>query len=148
MNSDGLVTAVNTQPYEPMPFADVNGLASNSPGFSPDGKRFALKGIDSAGADRLLLYDGALEHLVRTVPLPRATTELHWTPDNAGISFISFLAANDNIVRLDLKTLKQTPVTDFNYDFITTYDWSPDGQLLYQQTTKVADVVEFSRQRH
>jgi hypothetical protein len=60
-------------------------------------------------------------------------------------SFDSFLETNNNIYRLDLKTQKQTSLTEFRNDFVFSFDWALDGRPLTEQTTKVADAVKFTR---
>ena len=69
---------------------------------------------------------------------------LHWTPDGKNLSFVNDENGFANIWLLPLNGDKPKRITNFNDNFIFSFEWSPDGKrLAVSRGTLTSDAVIF-----
>jgi dipeptidyl aminopeptidase/acylaminoacyl peptidase len=71
----------------------------------------------------------------------RPDTPIRWTPKGDAISFLDYEHSVANIWVLPLGGRVPRPITSFELDDIYSFDWSPNGALLYSRGLTTSDVV-------
>jgi serine/threonine protein kinase len=117
----------------PVLVTSVGELAA-LPIYSHDGKSIAyisstpIQGNGGGSTSAIVVMDSKTHQRLQTlpIPLPLASGQIKFAPDDLGIYFVATPGSAGNIWLQPLKGGLPTQVTHYTSDFINWYAWSPD----------------------
>jgi eukaryotic-like serine/threonine-protein kinase len=84
---------------------------------------------------------GAPLRVLNATPNARPDSPIRWTPKGDAISFLEYAHSASNIYVVPLDGRPPRAVTSFDSGEIFSFDWSPNGDLIYSRGLSTADVV-------
>lgn len=84
---------------------------------------------------------GPVVRTFRVLETVRPDSELRWTPDGDGITYVAWSRGVANLWVQPIDGSAPRQVTNFPWGEIYSYDWSRDGKLIYSQGVSKSDVV-------
>lgn len=108
--------------------SDVHAASS----FSPDGTRVAFIRFNNGSSSIAVANsDGGDEKVVLAAPKGRSIVSVEWTPDGGALGYtIGKFPSRDRdfaVMRLDLSTGADQPISDFRWNFLGGLIWLPDN---------------------
>jgi eukaryotic-like serine/threonine-protein kinase len=128
---------------EPVRLTDKNAAAH--PVVSPDNQWIACNYLvqEPNAQFRIAIISMAGGAPVKIFDVPGAAIrELRWTPDSRAITYLETRRGVSNIWAQPLDGSPPKPLTDFQSEYISSWNWSRDGkQLAYVRGPRNSDVV-------
>jgi serine/threonine protein kinase/Tol biopolymer transport system component/tetratricopeptide (TPR) repeat protein len=84
---------------------------------------------------------GRPQEVLNPTPNARPDTVLRWTPKGDAISFLDYAHSVANIWMIPINGRPPRALTSFDSGDIFSFDWSPQGDLLYSRGLTTSDVV-------
>jgi Tol biopolymer transport system component/predicted Ser/Thr protein kinase len=124
-----LIMKEPTEGGESVQLSETNG---SSPSISPDGTLVAYVSFDEQTRNRrieIMRAEGGKP--VKEFDLPHtATDRLRWSHDGQAVQFVVDASGSWNVWNQPLSGGPPKQVTEFTSDYLSMFDWSPDGKLL------------------
>jgi Tol biopolymer transport system component len=128
-----LIMRMSTEGGEPVQLSETNGVC---PTISPDGKLIAYIYLDEQTRNRRIeVIPAEGGKAVKEFELPHtAGSNVRWSRDGLAIQFVVRARGASNIWSQPLSGGPPKQITDFKSDYMTDwmspFDWSPDGKFL------------------
>jgi TolB protein len=124
-----LIMKESTAGGEPVQLSETNGF---NPSISPDGTLVAYQYLDEQTRNRrieIIRAEGGKP--LKEFELPQmARNALRWSRDGQAVQYIVNAGGSSNVWSQPLSGGPPKQVTEFTSDYLSEFDWSPDGKLL------------------
>lgn len=133
--------------------SQVTTALSMRPSVSPDGKLIAVwQKEDRPNAPwkiAIVPFEGGPATLLLDVPQSpaNASSVIHWTQEGNGVLFIDFRNGVTNLMLQSFDSSPTKQLTKFTKEQFYSFDFSPDGRVLFSRGFWTNDVVLISEAR-